>query len=788
MVYLGQEEGAEEIARLLEAGSLVPIIGAGFSQGSRCHGNNEVPNGQRATALMKEIILSLADQVSVTDLQGLSFGETSTVFNKIAGSEDRKRFLRDYFTEARLSPVGRRFLEYNWPYAYTLNVDDAIERTGLFAPVLPYRRLDTTSSSRELRLLYKLHGDAQEEVKYCNDSSPLVFSPDQYVDSITKDDNQDILNNLIGDYATRNLLFIGCSLIDEPDLKFVYSKAGKTASVSRILVTNEKPSTLREIQLGSYGINTIIIAEDYNTLYEQINQSVKRRIAEVSVLGYRYRNPSVRNATGSKETKALLSGGESFDLERNEIIRGGMEVERRMLSDLIRTLEKRNCVLVKGRRFSGKSLLLNSLMARLRNKEIYYFPSTTSTDMLVVSKLLNESSDSLFVFDSNSIGQETYQLLANSKSLLKARHNHLVIAINSSDDWIVRWLDAEMLVISGTLRRQECIDLNRPADFYGLQRRQFAWSNLDYIEALVEKKQLENPTTLAQFDKLTFHEQVMSVLLAAEDKLFVSDALSLDIGVDEIGSFVKRYPLIVEEVPVEDTERDKHSGTKLVHNSKLVLYRFVEGLSEDDICRCITHVVRRVKNDRDRKRVYVDLIMFDTLNQLFSKKHTSARLIYRVYDELSSLLSSDMHYWLQRAKSIYWLNPDDGDKLKMAYGYASKAHDDGTYNVKKMAALSLALVCCLLANLSSGEERLSYLEEAVVDGLEAIESDYYRYRSYLLNNKIDTGKRKNAFTLLKDCAGAYLGEYPNGDCIEKAADLERELRNLKEAFQHSRVR
>lgn len=71
--------------------------------------------------------------------------------------------------------------------------------------------------------MYKLHGDASFEAKYIDspDEENIIFSNSQYLKSISSDRNIYILNYLKSDLSGKVILFIGCSLNDESDLKYV---------------------------------------------------------------------------------------------------------------------------------------------------------------------------------------------------------------------------------------------------------------------------------------------------------------------------------------------------------------------------------------------------------------------------------------------------------------------------------------------------------------------------------------------------------------------------------------
>ena len=106
-------------------------------------------------------------------------------------------------------------------------------------------RIKIQYSQNIQKLLYKLHGDAVHEAIYA--SSPddanenIIFSNSQYWNSIIGSKNRYILNYLKSDFCSRIVLFIGCSLKDEIDIKQVVDQCtGKYLPDSmRIIVRNE---------------------------------------------------------------------------------------------------------------------------------------------------------------------------------------------------------------------------------------------------------------------------------------------------------------------------------------------------------------------------------------------------------------------------------------------------------------------------------------------------------------------------------------------------------------------
>lgn len=315
MDILSQVEGIKILARLICERNVIPVFGAGFTMNNRAY-KGQVPDGTHATMMMKKLLLENCSKIKDADIKDMDFNETSEMFIDLVPKEIRTEFFRDYFTEVQLGISQKELLQFNWPYAYTLNIDDGIENTNLFKPVLPYKNLNAPNTS--IKLLYKLHGDAFSEVTYKTEEN-IVFSHKQYMKSINAKENQDFLHNLKADYSTSNMLFIGCSLLNEPDLKYVYSIAEHSSDTLKIILRDKAPSFREEIGLkNDYGINTVIIVEDYPYFYQELIKEVRRKITENNLQNYRFKNPVVVAKESKEDTINYLFGNPIFDENNNQ--------------------------------------------------------------------------------------------------------------------------------------------------------------------------------------------------------------------------------------------------------------------------------------------------------------------------------------------------------------------------------------------------------------------------------------------------------------------------------------
>lgn len=777
-----QEEGIELLTRLAKDKPLVPVFGSGFTKGCQSYGN-VVPDGKESTKIMKEIILKHCVEMKKSDIEECDFNKTAEYFyNLKIPKEVKVEFFQDYFTKVQLEDYKKEFLELPWSYAYTLNVDDGIENTGCFKEVLPYKNLNRPDTS--VKLLYKLHGDASTEVLYNTDEN-IVFSHEQYLQAITAEQNSDFLDNFRSDYEGSNLLFIGCSLINEPDIKYVYSQIKHSSNNNyRIILRSEKPSFKEEIDLKSYGINSVIIVNDYELLYKEFVKSFKNKQINRDLNDYKYKNPKVIKKLTSNDTIQYLSGIRIFDEENNQFFKGGMHVLRSCITDVENQLNEYKCVVLKGRRFSGKTFLLSTLCERWVQGDIYFFPSTTLVDERLVFEMLKENTNSLFIFDSNSLSANSYRVISNSYDILNEKNNKLIIAYNSNDNFMIESLKSGLVEVSNFFDEKELRENQRLADNYGLIKRRKKHSSIDYLYKLSEEQKIDIQNDY--FKTTTSNEKILILLLTVLDKVYLGDVLALGISSIDVSDFLDRFPRIVEEVPVEVYETNTHSSRKIVHNSKIVLQSIVQKFNNKEIVESINHIVGRFKNqnDKHRYRIHIEVILFDTLNQLFGGKKGAGQLIFEVYESLEEKLKDNLHYWLQRAKSIYRLLPDNLEELRKAYKFSKKAYVDGNDNIKSKASLTTSLISCLLGNLEEESKlRMEYQQEAIRLAYDAIFSRHYSFNNKLLKTDLGSkNRRRNSYELITNTCLNYLSHSKDGELNTKAQLVVDKLMQLKDDY------
>lgn len=476
---LKQTEGIEQLLRFALDNRLIPIFGSGMTAGASS-GSKRVPDGKTATDLMKNLILGEHSDLTKDDISSWDFNKAAEHFYDLVDTPKRDIFFRDYFSNVKVNDYRANFFRLQWPRAYTLNVDNGIENSAKFYPVIPYKEIKKEAD--KLRLLYKLHGDASHEIVYKENS--IVFSSNQYIKAIKDRRNKSIYNALTRDYTQNNILYCGCSLTNEPDIEFFVStiKRNLTSGNIRAILKDYEPSTTEKLDLLKYGINEVIIVDNYRLFFETFCAEMKKKAAHMEAKKYRLINPTIINIESRDFALQFLSKNTFFDEEKNEFTISKMKTLRTCVQEIEKELNINSSVVIKGRRFSGKSMVLMMLCSTYKAFTVYFFPSDTTIDSDVLKDILTTASNSIFLFDSNSLSNNSYLMIAHASTSLNLRNNRIVIAVNSNDSYIINNLQSGFIEIDSDFNSEELNEFNDNADELGIIRRENGFTNIDYAK------------------------------------------------------------------------------------------------------------------------------------------------------------------------------------------------------------------------------------------------------------------------------------------------------------------
>ena len=265
-------EVREEMVKNFRRDSILPIIGSGFTRNCNSF-KGRVPSGEDYRQYMIGKISEVCP-FSDDDKKSLlkeSFSNISSIYHKVVDRKQQECYLRNNFTRVSIEENKKDFLSLPWPYIYTLNIDDGIEKNSTYTHIVYANREINKNVFDNEKCVVKLHGDVSEMLTY-SDSESEIFTQEQYIISLKKNDS--LLSKLKHDSIYQNLLFVGCSLDDEIDLlASLVPLEMKENQTSRYICLTHSPSLVDKFKFEKYGITHCVVFDSFDSIYKEIYES-----------------------------------------------------------------------------------------------------------------------------------------------------------------------------------------------------------------------------------------------------------------------------------------------------------------------------------------------------------------------------------------------------------------------------------------------------------------------------------------------------------------------------------
>lgn len=811
------DEATKEIfVGFFREGNLVPILGAGFTKGMPAKGAETVQSGRQLKQYMIKKIMKKQEDFSSQEMEAESFSTVAELFESNyadVGKTEITDYFHSHFTDVKINKAYQlRFLnEIDWEYIYTLNVDTGIEDSdrNRWEVFYPNKEFDESKDYGGRKKLYKIHGDARRFVK-TSDYNEMILTESQYIRSLNE--NQKFHDMLSSDCESKNILYIGCSLDDEIDIKYSVlsdkNRNYKERETYRIYVTAENVSPLKKAKLESFNLSHYIqlqTTEDYELFYEFLTQcysdSLEGRESCVDALSYQTPQRLGRN---TKDNIKYLA-----DIKRDKKTLPYYYFERGILNTLRFDSEKVNVIV--GRRFVGKTMLAYNLLEHYQKYQRYFITAQESIDVVTIRELM-ELKNSLIVFDSDSVDDRSFVEILNT---FEPKNGNLVcIFINSYDDVLnlvsYHTKDIHQPInhtLVGKMPIEDIEKMNKRLDDIGISKFNADDNILDNTLRIanVYKEKIVADYAIESEDEL-----VIIIWNLVQTKMYHEEIVSLGLSKKYMNIVKKFAPFLQEEKCKGSEIRKKHSAFKIVCNGKLGLLQILNNYAypQDDkmgnavaktrhgkICNSIYHIM--CSFDRVDKNVIKKFIMFDTLNDIFSSKysqssinyiasgggsgkssHGAARLIQEIYDneKIQKLEAADPNYWLQRAKSIYimYRKQQDIEKLRQGIQWAIKAEQDSEIYVKqgmKQYARTMSNATIQIAIMYGRVAKLNKY---------SIQADNYRAIEYYYKGLSDSNNIEAARSLINHSKGKEDFDGMIGYLVENARSFEPEWREERD--------
>lgn len=410
----------------LKRNMVIPIIGSGFTLNCEAK-NGKVPSGKNYQEYMIDSLCNKFEELNETkgEMYKESFSKIAELYIKQIDDIDKRNYFVSNFTDVKIQEKNKiDFLKIEWPYIYTLNIDDAIEKNSKFNHTICCNNENVIESVfDEFNCVIKLHGDVNNLINYGNYNS-IIFSSKQYATSL--ESNKVLLNKLNHDALYQNLLFIGCSLNDEIDILTVLPDERCECVTSRYLCFVGEPTKLESMKYESFGITHIVKFNSYDDIYQRIYKSwvETQKIATDDLDNYK--SFIVEQSDDSFETnKSFFLYGKSL-VDKNKITLPHFFISREITKNIIADMRKFNLQFVIGSSYSGKTYIFYDIATKIKDQDIFIFETKDRISEKAFTSLLNKK-NSIFLFDSNSLTISQIELIMNGLYSLRNNNNKIII-------------------------------------------------------------------------------------------------------------------------------------------------------------------------------------------------------------------------------------------------------------------------------------------------------------------------------------------------------------------------
>ena len=730
------DEVSNEIIQMMRRKTIIPVIGSGFTRDCIAR-SGKVPSGEDYyNYMIAQIVDQNPDEMKVKELNNESFSSISSIYHKMVQAEKQQSYLLNKFTNVKLENVKKNFLKIDWPYIYTLNIDDAIENNSEFKTVLYANRDIRNSIFEQEKCVIKLHGDIKDILKY-EDSNCEIFDQKQYVVSIKK--NVSLLKKLTHDYEYLNLLYIGCSLSDEIDLLFSTSMANDNNN-NRYYCSTQIPTLLQKTKLEAFGITHCIVFESYDDIYEKMTDAFHQSLCITPDELEQFSTYEFKTlGTGFELNCPYLFQGKSILNNSKIAIYPSFFVSRSVTDKIVENINSKGTQIVVGRGCSGKTYVSYDIIRRVRDREVYAFRSKDRINNETLTLLLNKEK-CLTIFDSKvlSIKQIEEIILTTSERVVKS--NSIIIIENKSNRDLSGLLvlmkmnehleddEIPQLEISNRFSKPKTDEINNYLVTSSLgvfsENKSIADNIINASNLLIQKNKF------SQISPLTDNVRQVSslIVLATLGKVYASDAINLDLVEEFEMQCKKAMPLIEKESTwVFEMSAANNSPLKYVVNAEYWLFNQLDILAKsrkgrEKIIEAYRYIIGKLieingKPDLmkgEKYAPYKDYILFDNIFQIFRSQGT--KIIRDIYQSLNDILATDPNYLHQRAKCYIrsaYKSTEEKDKekwLEMAYRDASisnssfekryESHENEKIMISAAHSLyTAALALCHIAKL-----------------------------------------------------------------------------------------
>lgn len=661
---------SSEIKQHLKKRMLIPIIGSGFTR--RCKSRaGKVPSGEDYRNYMIDEIMKSRNykEEKKKKYKDKHFSEVSTIYHNIVSSEKQREYLRDNFTKVILEDFKKAFLEIAWPYIYTLNIDDGIEKNSDYKNVIYSNRKIYDDIFDKEKCTIKLHGDVEDILSY-KDSKCEIFDQIQYVQSIKE--NKVLLDKLKHDYEYLNLIYIGCGLSNEIDLLSVLAATASNGSHYYCTASILDEDDL--ILLEKYGITHCVVFDSYDAIYQELvkvaDEAEKIEVTELDQYKT-YKFTKIEN--GFEKNKDYLFLGKNPVGKTRNVSIPAFFVSREITTKLVENVKTNATQILVGRGCSGKTYVMLDVARKVVDRDVFIFQSRERVNADAFSLLLDKM-NCLVIADSKAFSiDQIEEIIRNGKTRAAKKNSFLIIESKSNRDLssllsLLRMNEVieEDELITYELKNKFSVEKNDEINYklvksslgVFLTNKTLADNIIDASTRLIEKNYFDSITPRINNVK----DIACLITLATKEKVYSEEVVILNLEEEFLLQRKKATPLIEEEGTwIFEKSNANNSPMKYVVNAEYWLYNQLDNVAKSNeghkkvveayqyiISKLIEHYGKPDLNYGTKYAPYKEYILFDNINQIFTSRNTE--LIREIYESLNNLLASDPNYLHQRAK------------------------------------------------------------------------------------------------------------------------------------------
>lgn len=287
------DEVIKKLDRCLSSGKSILFTGAGFSSGAHNGYGEPIPLGDGLKAkILKDLLNYKETDEDFIELKQEPLSSVCTFAEENCATGKFNDFIRDIFVECKPEPFHIAIANCGlWKRIYTINIDDLLEKSANPNTLSVQDMANQNFYNKPKPVEYiKLHGNAS------NKASTLVFSNQQYVDSMLK--STDYRFNLFAqDMQMKDFVILGTEMA-EMNLDYymnLFSTGSWKTTHGQLFFINPKPKLAFESRVKRIGGHIIKWSS------EQFAEHIKS-----IEMGEDY----------AKEIEGYLSVRSKFDLEK----------------------------------------------------------------------------------------------------------------------------------------------------------------------------------------------------------------------------------------------------------------------------------------------------------------------------------------------------------------------------------------------------------------------------------------------------------------------------------------